>query len=133
MIVKGLQGTLPPLVHSDVARDFIFTEDVNNACIFVAQYSKTLPFGSVYNIGTGKQITLRDIVSLTRELFNIKEQPIWGSMENRSWDTNIWVANNKKLISAGWSAKYNFQEGYLKTIDWFRSNPNLVKRIYTLE
>lgn len=131
MILKGLQGTLPPLVHPDVARDFIFTEDVNNACIFVASSSSTLPFGSVYNIGTGKQVALRDIVSLTRNLFNIKDEPEWGSMENRPWDTNIWVANNERLTSAGWSPKYDFQSGYMKTIEWYKQNPAIVKRIYT--
>lgn len=131
MILKGLKETLPPLVHPDVARDFIFSVDVNNACIFVASSASKLPFGSIYNVGSGKQTSLRDIVSLTRKLFNIKDEPAWGSMENRSWDTNIWVANIEKLTSAGWLPQYDFQSGYLKTIEWFRQNPTIVKNIYT--
>lgn len=130
MILKGLQGALPPLVHPDVARDFIFTEDVNNAYTFIASSSKTLPFGSVYNVGTGKQVTLRDIVSLSKKVFSINDAPEWGSMKNRSWDTNIWVANNEKLVLAGWSPKYDFQSGFMKTIGWFKRNPAIVKKIY---
>lgn len=130
MILKGLQGTLPPLVHPDVARDFIFIEDVNNACVFVASSGGALPVGSVYNIGTGKQTTLQDIVSITKDFFNVKEEPNWGSMENRSWDTNVWVANNQKLMAAGWSPRYDFRSGFIKTVEWFKQNPILVKKIY---
>jgi nucleoside-diphosphate-sugar epimerase len=131
MILKGMQGTLPPLVHPDVARDFIFTEDVANAFLIVASSSSTLPFGSIYNLGNGKQVTLRDVVSLTQNIFNIADEPEWGSMENRSWDTNTWVANNGKLTSAGWSSKYDFQSGFIKTIEWFKQNLAIVKKIYT--
>jgi len=132
IILKGMQGTLPPLVHPDVARDFIFTEDVTNAFLVVASSASTLPYGNVYNLGNGEQVTLRDIVSLAKVIFNIADEPEWGSMENRSWDTNIWVANNGKLTSAGWSPKYNFQAGFIKTIEWFKQNPDIVKRIYTV-
>jgi nucleoside-diphosphate-sugar epimerase len=89
-----------------------------------------LPFGSIYNVGTGRQTTLRDIVELTRRIFDISSEPQWSTMEGRSWDTNIWVANNSKLRATGWKPEYEFEDGYSQTIAWFRNNPRLVEKIY---
>jgi nucleoside-diphosphate-sugar epimerase len=130
LILKGLERSLPPLVHPEVARDFIFTEDVNNACMLVASRASMLPFGSIYNVGTGRQTTLRDIVELTRKIFDISSEPQWSTMEGRSWDTDIWVANNSKLRATGWKQEYEFEDGYSQTIAWFRNNPRLVEKIY---
>jgi nucleoside-diphosphate-sugar epimerase len=130
LILKGLESALPPLVHPEVARDFIFTEDVNNACMLVASRARMLPFGSIYNVGTGRQTTLRNIVELTRRIFDISSEPQWSTMEGRSWDTNIWVANNSKLRATGWKQEYEFEDGYSQTIAWFRNNPRLVEKIY---
>ncbi len=132
LILKGLQGVLPPLVHPNIVRDLIYIDDVINAYMFVASSANVLPWGDIYNIGTGKQITLREIVDITKELFKIQKDPEWGSMENRSWDTYNWVANHEKLSSAGWIPNYDFRSGYVKTIDWFKQNQDIVDRVYFL-
>jgi UDP-glucose 4-epimerase len=130
LITKGLKGGFPHLVSPEVARDFIFSEDVCAAYSFVASSANKLPFGSVYNVGTGIQTSVREIVSITKDVFSIPDDPVWGSMENRSWDTDIWVANNTKLCQAGWKPVYNFQTGYLKTIEWFKQNIPKMPNIY---
>lgn len=130
LIVNGLKKTLPSLVQPDIARDFIYSEDVNTAFEFVASSSNILRFGEVYNIGTGRQTTLREIVAITRDVFDIKEEPKWGSMDNRSWDTSVWFADNEKIAKAGWSPKYEFYSGFQQTIKWFMENPTLVDNIY---
>lgn len=130
LIVKGLQGELPPLARPDTARDFIFVEDVNRAYLFMASSSGHLPPGDVYNVGTARQTTLREVVETARKNLSIELQPAWGNMENRSWDTNIWVANNQKLKMAGWTPIFDFNAGFLKTIEWFRQNPALIEKIY---
>ncbi len=119
IIANGLQGKFPPLVDPEIARDFIYIEDTISA--FIAAATKEIKPGSVYNVGTGKQTTLRDVVSTAREIFDIKQQPQWGSMPNRKWDTSVWVANNEKLCrELSWQPKYSFKEGLAKTIKWYQ-------------
>ncbi len=130
LITRGLQGELPALAHPDTARDFIFAEDVTDAYTFLATRSNVLTPGEIYNAGTGKQTSLREAVQMTREVFHISTEPIWGSMEDRSWDTDIWLADNGKLCKMGWAPNYGFRTGYLKTIEWFRQNPLLVEKFY---
>jgi nucleoside-diphosphate-sugar epimerase len=130
LILKGLQGEFPPLADPNTARDFIFTEDVNAGYMFVASSCNSLPPGEIYNIGTGKQTSIRDVVMITKEVFNIHTEPVWKSMANRHWDTNIWVADNTKLCVAGWKPQYEFRAGYLKTIEWFQQNLPMIRTIY---
>lgn len=118
IIDHGLKNKLPPLVNPEIARDFIYVDDAISAFIAAAN-TKNLQPGTVYNVGTGKQTTLRDVVSLAREIFNIKQEPDWGSMPNRKWDTAVWIANTQQINNdLGWQPKHTFKEGILKTIEW---------------
>ncbi len=120
IIDHGLQSKLPPLVDPEIARDFIYVDDAISAFIAAAEAKNITP-GSIYNIGTGKQTTLRDVVSIARPIFNIMQEPQWGSMPNRKWDTSVWVANIEQISKdLGWQPKHAFKEGFLKTIDWYK-------------
>lgn len=130
VILKGLNGEFPPLADPEIARDFIFTEDVVRAYLSVAASSASLPPGEVYNVGTGKQTSIRDVVEVTKEVFDLKIDPVWGSMPNRSWDSTIWIANNSKLCATGWKPEFEFKAGFLKTVEWFRQNSSLIDKIY---
>jgi nucleoside-diphosphate-sugar epimerase len=73
-----MRGTLPLLVHPNVAHDFIFTEDVINTFLLVVTSSNTLPYGSVYNLGNRERVTLRNVVSLANDIFDIAQEQEWG-------------------------------------------------------
>lgn len=130
LIVYGLQGKLPPLAHPNTARDFIFAEDVVHAYLFAANFHNCLPPGEVYNVGTGRQTTLRNVVEIVRSIFHIDAEPAWGNMQSRIWDTHTWVANNQKLKAAGWSPEFDFETGLRQTIEWFKRNPVTVESVY---
>ena len=96
----------------------------------VATAWATLPPDEVYNVGTGQQTTLKQVVETTREILQITAEPAWASMQARAWDTNTWVANNTKLRAAGWMPEFDFHAGFLKTIEWYRMNQPLIERYY---
>ena len=130
VILKGFNGEFPYLADPEVARDFIFTEDVVHAYLLVASLSTSLPVGEVYNVGTGKQTSIKDVIETAKEVLKIKTEPVWGSMPNRSWDSTIWVADNNKLCALGWKPQYEFRSGFLKTVTWFQQNAALIDKIY---
>jgi UDP-glucose 4-epimerase len=120
LIAEGLLGRLPPLVNPTVARDYLHVEDVCEAYL-AAAISATEP-GAVYNVGTGVQTTLAEIVDLARRLLPIGLEPAWGTMPDRSWDTDVWVANPARISAElGWSAKLDLEQGLAKTIAWYRA------------
>ena len=125
LIMRGMEGTLPPLVNPDIARDYIHIEDVNSAYLRAA----TAPgqeAGAVYNVGTGTQTTLREVVDVARRVLAIPVEPVWGSMPDRSWDTNVWVADNHRIRQElDWQPRYGFEAGFRATAEWFQRNPEL--------
>jgi UDP-glucose 4-epimerase len=126
LILKGKSGLFPPLVNPSTARDFIYAEDVIDTYLLTA--SKPIAdYGAVYNVGSGTQTTLKEAVALTRNIFHISKSPSWNTMSARSWDTNVWIADIRKIQSdMGWQPAYSFEKGFKETIDWFLKNASIL-------
>ena len=128
LIARGLDGELPPLVAPDIARDFVYTDDVADA--FVAAASHTdVERGAIYNVGTGRQTTLREAVAIARETLGIEAAPQWDSMTSREWDTTTWVANAEKAErELGWKARVPFEEGFRRFTRFIRDASERYRR-----
>lgn len=127
LIIAGLEGRLPPLVNQNVSRDFVYIEDILEAYLLAAG-TETKELGAIYNVGTGKNTSIKEAVEFAQDILKIKVKPQWESMANRDWDTDIWMANIKKIKNdLGWMPKYSFQEGLKKTIKWFVSNSQVLE------
>lgn len=125
LITHGLEGKLPPLVGSDVARDFVYVDDVCEAFL-LAVTNTSDELGAIYNVGTGVQTSLRQVVEVARRAMSIEAEPQWGSMPQRQWDTSVWVADSRKIRRMlGWRPNYSFEQGFLKTLRWLQDNPAL--------
>jgi dolichol-phosphate mannosyltransferase len=125
VIRHGIRGDLPPLADPDSAHDYVYVEDVCDAYLLAAGSPGQEP-GSVYNVGTGAQTTLRDVVEIARRTFEIKTEPQWGSLSSYSWDANVWVADSHKIQHAlGWHPRHGFEEGFRLTVEWFRTDSSV--------
>ncbi len=120
LISRGLKGELPPLVDPNVARDLVYVDDAVDAFLLAAT-KKTEERGAIYNVGTGVETTIREIVDVARREMDIAVEPSWGSMPNRVWDTTSWVSDNRKIREKlGWKPRYTFTDGLKATINWYR-------------
>ena len=140
LIVQGRRGRWPPLASPETARDFVHVDDAVDAFLLAAQANAAKPGaispganlpgpisrGAIFNVGTGVQTTLADAVAATRDLFDIKTDPQWASMPDRSWDTATWVADNRLIRDAlNWQPRLTFPEGLRHTADWYAAHPEL--------
>jgi UDP-glucose 4-epimerase len=124
LVAQGLEGRLPPLVDPDVARDLVYVDDVCDAFTLAAERGS-----GVYNLGSGVQTTIAEIVAVAREVLGIAEEPQWGTMANRRWDTSVWVANSRRIRDElGWRPAVDLREGFERTVSWLRSEPALLER-----
>lgn len=125
LVSRGLHGELPPLADPLIARDYVYVDDVSDAFVRAAAQPGPDP-GAVYNVGTGVQSTLADVVEVARATLPIQDEPDWGSMANRSWDTNVWVSDNRKIVDElGWRPTVTLEDGFSRFVEWFRANPDL--------
>lgn len=128
LIVRALRGALPPLVDPSVARDYVYVDDVVEAYQRAATSSGVEP-GAVYNVGTGVQTTLAQLVEVCRDQLGVEEEPRWGTMPDRAWDTDVWVADIGRIQRAwGWRPKTTVEEGLARFVKWFQRHPELLAR-----
>ncbi len=109
--------------NPEVVRDYVYVEDVIDAYLLAATRPGQAP-GAVYNVGTGVQTSLRDVVAVARRIMDIRAEPAWGTMPNRIWDTHVWVSDNGKTCATlGWQPNYSFEQGFQMMANWLRDHP----------
>lgn len=123
LLRRGLAGELPPLVSPDTSRDYVYVDDVVDAYLLAATCQGQEP-GAVYNVGTGAQTTLREVVEIARHLLSIEAEPQWGTMPGRIWDTDVWVSDPSAIRQAlGWQPRHTLEAGLRRFVDWLRDRP----------
>ena len=128
IIAESWDNRLPPLVNPDTAHDFVFVSDVVDAFVRCAERTNHTP-GAIYNVGTGIQLSLREVVDVARDVLNLTAEPDWGSMPSRPWDTSNWRGDSSTLQDrTGWHARFSFQEGFTRTVEWFDTRPEIRAR-----
>ena len=130
LITNGLKGKYPHLVNKEISRDFIYIDDCTYALVKAATIAcKNYP-GESINIASGVKTTLETAAFTAKNIFNITEDPDFGSMANRKWDLPQWYGNPelaKKLM--GWTFKKQFNEGLRLTIAWEREAETKLKYV----
>lgn len=121
LITHLLEGTLPPLVSPTTARDFVYVDDVVEA--FLRAAGRTDCSGEVFNVGTGAQRTIREVVETACALHPVPATPQWGTMPPRRWDTSTWVADPSKAERRlHWTPAYDLRAGLARTLAWFQQH-----------
>ena len=108
-----------PIIHGDgkQSRDFTFVENVVAALQLAAVHA--IP-GSVFNIGTGKAVTLLEIVERLNELLGTRIEPIHRSA--KPGDVRASKADIRQAQGVlGYRVAIPFQEGLERTLAWCRN------------
>lgn len=107
-------------------RDFIYVEDLVD--VYLHACSVKVPFGEIFNIGTGKQYSVEDVVEKAIRLSKSKSKVRFWAIKKqvRQVESISWCANTSRTEKIlGWKAKYSFEKGLTETIRWFKQNQNL--------
>jgi len=119
LVNLGLSGQFPPLVDPNTSRDFVYIDDCTNAFVKAALTVCISEPGLSLNIGTGVKTTLSQVAQTAKEVFKIKSEPQFGSMQNRKWDLSNWFANPKAANEKmKWKASTSFLRGLTLTKEW---------------
>jgi nucleoside-diphosphate-sugar epimerase len=120
LLTHALRGEWPPLTPPSTARDFVHVDDAVEAMLAVAA-APSVPRGAIYNVCSGVQTTLADLVETVRDLLAIEAEPRWSTMPPRDWDTDRWVGSPEAIAQAvGWRATTPLREGLSRTLAWMR-------------
>lgn len=111
------------LSNPETTRDFIHVDDVVSAMLLASEKQMV---GEVFNIGSGVETTLKEMVSALQEQIESTKKLEWGNLEGRSSDGIRWQASLEHTKNVlGWQPSISLADGVLKTVEWIRSNKHL--------
>ena len=101
-------------------REFFYVEDAAEAIYLAARYYDK---GDPVNIGSGFEISIRDLVELIAELTGFTGRVVWDPSKpdgqpRRRLDTT------RARLEFGFKARTGFRAGLRKTIEWYRIHRN---------
>jgi len=109
--------------HSDVTlwgsgtpmREFLFVDDMAEATIFALE--NDLP-EYLYNIGTGKDITIKELAETIQNIIGHKGKILWDV--SKPDGTPKKELDKTHLNNLGWQSKTSLKDGIRKTINFYR-------------
>lgn len=126
VILSALEDRPVKVSSPAYVRDFIFIEDVVDAYLHAVKMKHR--HGEIYNIGSGKQHSVGEIVQMIRKITKSKSNVQWGAVAKQAryieplrWEADM--SKTKRVLK--WEPKDVIEVGLAKTIDWFEKNKNL--------
>ena len=122
-------------------RDLTYIDDTVRAFRYAINNSKII--GQVINLGTGYEISIKNLINLIAEIMGIKNLKI-KEQKNRlrpkkSEVFRLVSNNNKAKEFLGWTPNYSkksgLKKGLIKTVEWYLDSKNIInfkKDIYNL-
>ncbi|MBZ4033593.1 GDP-L-fucose synthase [Flavobacterium sp. 17A] len=103
-------------------REFLFVDDMAEAVVFALE--NKLP-EHLYNIGTGEDLTIKDLAITIQKIVGHTGEIIWD--DSKPDGTPRKLMDVSKMHSIGWKHQVNLEEGIQKTYNWFLENIETLK------
>lgn len=105
-------------------REFLHVDDLAEAVTFAVENKLE---EHLYNIGTGKDITIKALAETIQEIVGHKGEIIWDS--SKPDGTPRKLMDVSKMKEEGWEAKIGLKEGIKETYQWFLNNEKDFKEV----
>ncbi|MDX1652603.1 MAG: GDP-L-fucose synthase [Brumimicrobium sp.] len=105
-------------------REFLHVDDLAEATRFAMEHTLK---ENLYNIGTGKDLTIKALAETIQEIVGHKGEIIWDS--SKPDGTPRKLMDVSKINNAGWNAKIGLKEGIRETYEWFLKNEHKIKEV----
>lgn len=122
-IIKScLTNTELKLSSPKSVRDFVFIEDVIDAYLKAIENIQKVK-GEIFNIGSGIQSTIDEVVNIIKKINQSIIEPEYGEVKKAQYEPETWLADISKIKNMlNWQPKYNLKKGLEKNIEWFKKN-----------
>lgn len=98
-------------------REFLYSEDMADACIYLME---TYEGNDFFNIGTGKEITIRGLAEMVKEVVGYEGELVLDA--SKPDGTPRKLLDVSRLEEAGWKYKVELRDGIEKAYKWFVEN-----------
>ena len=107
----------------DAMREFLYVDDMAQASLFVLELDEqiykanTKPMLSHINVGTGKDLTIREMVEIMKKVVGYKGKLVFDNTKPDGAARKL--IDISLLSSLGWEYSVDLKEGLEKTYEWY--------------
>ena len=105
-------------------REFLFVDDLADGVLFAIENNLE---ESIYNIGTGLDISIKNLALLIQKVIGHTGDILWDS--SKPDGTPRKLLSVEKLSSLGWTAATTLEDGIKKTYTWYLENEKNIKEV----
>ena len=105
-------------------REFLFVDDLAEAVVYALENKLS---EHLYNIGTGKDITIEKLAETIQNVTGYQGEIIWDT--SKPDGTQRKLLDVSKMNDMGWEYSVELEDGIKKTYSWFLKNIDLIKEI----
>ncbi|VAX37831.1 GDP-L-fucose synthetase [hydrothermal vent metagenome] len=104
-------------------REFLFADDLADACVFIMEKYNADDIGEFVNLGTGQDRQIKDYAEIVKEVI--------GFNGNIEWDTSKpdgtprKLSNISRIKKLGWSVRVGLEEGLRKVYEDYGEERNI--------
>ncbi len=121
-ITQMLRGEQPTIFgDGEQSRDFTYIDNTVDANLLACHAPASQVAGKVFNIATGRRVTLNETFKALQGLTSYSGQPKYESA--RDGDIKHSLADISKAQAAlGYKPTVDFEEGLRRTVEWYRKS-----------
>ena len=105
-------------------REFLYVDDMAEAVVFALENQLT---ESLYNIGSGVDLTIKELAELIQKIIGHTGEILWDS--SKPDGTPRKLMDVSKMKNAGWKSKIGLEVGIKETYNWFLDNEQKIINI----
>ncbi|MCP4713901.1 MAG: GDP-L-fucose synthase [Deltaproteobacteria bacterium] len=105
-----------------VYREFMYVADLAQACVFLMQNFSAGDIGEFINIGTGKDITIKELAQTIKQIVGYDGEIHWDSEKPDGTPRKLLDIRQAKEL--GWEPRYDLTSGLKLYYQWYCKHSN---------
>lgn len=98
-------------------REFLHVDDMADACVYIANHVAPEEAGELINVGTGREITIRQLAELLCELIEFQGKLVFDGTKPDGTPRKL--TDVSKLHGLGWEHSIELEKGIRDTYQWY--------------
>ena len=112
-------------------REFLYVDDMADACVHLMELDKkiyadnTTPMLSHINIGTGQDVTIRELTELIKAVVGFEGEIVFDVTKPDGAPRKL--LDTSRLTSLGWQPNFSLKAGLTNTYEWYLEHLGVVR------
>jgi GDP-L-fucose synthase len=99
-------------------REFLYSEDLADAVLFLMENHDAADIGEFVNIGTGEDLTIKDLAALIRRIVGYTGEIVWDATKPDGTPRKL--LDVSRMRELGWEATTDLETGIRKVYEWYK-------------